>query len=253
MIYGWDHSLTAARYERFCERHARYDDANRHLIERAEIAAGHSVLDIAAGTGRTAEPALAAGAEVVCWEPAAAMRAAGERRVPGAVWTADLPDRRFDRVLCGAAAWQWQPFSTFVRMAEHRLRPGGALVFNVPALYLGVPDEPGGGRDPLLLELASRLTGGAAPRAQPVSSPASISSVEASLADAGFRSERWSFRLRISQESLVDWYRIPVLTDALLGDLDASARDARLSQACQDLDYGSWKWEGWLGWTAWKR
>jgi hypothetical protein len=211
------------------------------------------VLDVAAGTGRTAELVVAAVARVICWEPAAAMREAGQRRVPAAEWLDSPPEDAYDRVLCGAAAWQWQPFAGFAQFAAGRLPSGGAVAFNIPSLYLGIPDEPGGGPDPLLLELAGRLARGAVPRAAPLQEALSADRIEADLAAAGLEPESWQFRIRISQECLCDWYRIPVLTDALLGELDADERDARVEQALAHLAMDSWKWEGWMGWTAWKR
>lgn len=259
MIYGWDHPATARRYEQFCDKHDRYRRANEQLIAHAKIEPGQRVVDFAAGTGRTAELALAAGARVVCWEPAEAMRAAGARRAPQAEWRDSPPERTFERVLCGAAAWQWQPFASFAALAASRLRPGGALAFNMPSLYAGAPDEPGGGADPLLLELPGRLARGAEariPRSEVAASEAparSKASIEDDLAAAGFDTESWSFRLRITQECLCDWYAIPVLTDALLGELTLEERDARLEQARGAVDLRSWKWEGWMGWTAWKR
>jgi hypothetical protein len=252
MIYGWDHPCTAERYERFCERHERYRTANAELVKRARVEPGMRVLDLAAGTGRTGEACLALGAEVVCWEPAAAMRAIGERRVPAAIWVEQLPAARFDRVLCGAAAWQWQPFASFVSTAVERLDLGAALAFNMPSLYLGIPDEPGEGEDPLLFELPSRLACGAAPRAEVTTEPLSIEAVEEALERAGIRHERWRFDVAMTLDCQCDWYRIPVLTDALLTDFDLAGRDARVDEARAGTDPASWKREGWIGWTAWK-
>ena len=251
MTYGWDHPSTAERYERFCERHERYRAANRELVKRARIEPGMRLLDLGAGTGRTAEACMAMGVEVVCWEPAAAMRAAGARRVPLAAWVEAMPAGRFDRVVCGAAAWQWQPFPSFVSAAAERLEPGGALAFNMPSLYLGIPDEPGGGADPMLWRLPARLARGEAPRGE-AAERLSIEAVEEALDRAALRHERWSFEVAMTLDCQCDWYCIPVLTDALLGDLDIGERDARIDEARAGMDPASWKREGWLGWTAWK-
>jgi hypothetical protein len=175
------------------------------------------------------------------------------RRASGAEWPTALPENLFDRVLCGAAAWQWQPFADFAALAAARLREGGALVFNMPSLYLGIPDEPGGGADPLLLEFLSRLAQGAVPKAPPAVAALSPASIDAALTDAGLEPHRWMFRVAITEACLADWRRIPVLTDALLAGLDLAARDERIDRAVRETDSGSWKWEGWMGWTAWKR
>src|SRR5213592_4449287 len=144
---GWDDPETAAYYEAFCRSHSRYIRANAALIAQSQIAPGLRVLDLAAGTGRTAEAALDALGEdgrVVCVEPFAGMRAAGMQRVTDrrVEWSAILPGTResFARILCGAAMWQLHPLpATFATLAS-LLQPGGALCFNIPALYLQEPD-----------------------------------------------------------------------------------------------------------------
>ena len=60
---GWDHAATARIYEEFCERHERYRRANLELVRHARLAGGQRMLDLAAGTGRTAEAILGAGWE----------------------------------------------------------------------------------------------------------------------------------------------------------------------------------------------
>jgi len=253
MKYGWDHPATAERYEQFCGRHARYREANEHLIARAAVERSQSILDIASGTGRTAEGALSAGASVVCCEPSTAMRCIGMRRLPDAEWLQSWPRRMFDRILCGAGVWQLLPLGDSFERLCGLLRPGGAFVFNIPGLHLRVPDEPGGGSDPLLFEFASQLAAGSVPVAAPVEPLPDPSGIEAMLSAAGFDPEPWRFRIRITQASLRDWMKIPVLTDALLGELDLEARDRRIEEAWRKVDPESWKWETWLGWTAWKR
>jgi SAM-dependent methyltransferase len=253
MKYGWDHAATAERYEQFCSRQARYREANAHLIEHAALEAGQSVLDAASGTGRTAEAAVAAGARVACYEPAAAMRRVGIGRLPDAQWLEGWPEGIFDHVLCGAAVWQLLPLEDCFERVYGLLRPQGSFVFNIPGLYLGVPDEPGGGSDPLLLEFASRLAEGAVPDAAAVERLPDPAGIEVLLAAAGLVPERWQFRVRITQASLRDWMKIPVLTDALLGEWDLAERDRRVEQAWRNVDPESWKWETWMGWTAWKR
>jgi SAM-dependent methyltransferase len=161
---GWDDPETTAYYEAFCRRHSRYLEANRALIEHAHLAPGMRVLDLAAGTGRTAKialPELGEDGRVLSVEPSAAMHAEGMRRVTDArvQWTDVLPraGQSFDRILCGAAIWQFEPLAETFGSLARLLRPGGALCFNLPALYLLEPDEPGGGSDPLLLSLPAAL------------------------------------------------------------------------------------------------
>ncbi len=263
---GWDHPDTARYYARFQRRFARYRQANRRLIVHAALAPGMHVLDVAAGDGDTATQALARigeGGRIVCFEPAQAMRALGERtlRGPRVRWTHAWPGagERFERVLCGAAIWQMHPLSATLRTIFRLLRPGGCLSFDVPALYLGEPDDPGGGRDPLLLELPAALAstlGEArdvpAPPSPPASAPLDPDGVDEALAVAGFRAERWRFRVRLGQRAYRAWLKIPPTTDLLLLGLPADSRAALIDLAFRSVDPSSWRWERWVGWTAWK-
>ncbi len=107
---GWDAPRTAWHYEDFCRRHERYREANAALVAHAALGPGQRVMDVAAGTGRTAEmvlPLLGGCGSILCLEPAAAKRAAGQTRLSGPRihWTAAWPEdgERFSRILCGAA------------------------------------------------------------------------------------------------------------------------------------------------------
>jgi ubiquinone/menaquinone biosynthesis C-methylase UbiE len=275
---GWDDPETAAWYEAFCRRHSRYLRANRELIAHAQIAPGMRVLDVAAGTGRTAEAILRSLGEsgrVLCFEPSAAMRSVGMRRITDSRvrWGADLPDatESFDRILCGASIWLLDPLPQTFLMLASLLCPGGALCFNIPALYLLEPDEPGGGSDPSLLLLPELLLASldapqfgqaAEPRApnshvlgRHVPGSLSQSSITAWLNAAGLRADHWLFRMRLSQIAYANWLKIPVLTEQLLGKLSPKARAERIDAALESvesMDRSSWKWEQWRGWTAWK-
>ena len=162
----------------------------------------------------------------------------------------DLPEEAFDRVLCGAAIWQLEPFAGAVARLAVCVAPGGALCFTIPALYLGEGDEPGGGEDPLLVGLYARLPAGS--RAPPFEPLPDARGVEGLLAGAGLRAERWSFTRRMTQPELRDWLAIPPLTDRLLGGLDAEERLRVLDEAYAEVDEASWRWERWHGWTAWR-
>jgi hypothetical protein len=183
------------------------------------------------------------------------MRELGEARLrDGRVaWTDELPRHgAYDRVLCGAGIWQLGPLGpTIVRLAS-LVAPGGALCFSVPALYLGEPDDPGGGRDPLLLELPALVANGRTPQADPAEPLPAPDGVEALLAGAGLRPVRYALRRRVTQGELRDWLKIPVLTDALLPGADPDERGRTIDAAYRRADPASWRWERWLGWTAWK-
>jgi len=251
---AWDHPDTVRYYEAFCREHARYRDANLALCAAADLRSGQRVLDLAAGVGGTAEVARAAGCEVVCFEPARRMREAGARRVPHAHWTGTWPESvgAFDRVLCGAAIWQMTPMEETFARAAALLRVGGVFAFNVPSMYLGEPDPPGGGRDPMLLELPALVAAGRAPRAQAAAPPPDAARIDELLRDAGFETRRWCMRSRLTQAALRDWMKIPVISEALLGGMAADDRAARIDAAYAECDAASWRWETWAGWTAWK-
>jgi SAM-dependent methyltransferase len=258
MDVGWDDPRTARYYEAFCARHPRYLEANAVLVDRAGLRPGQRVLDVAAGLGGTAAAALPwlhRQGTILCVEPAGAMRAAGaacvrDRRV---AWTGELPSppARFDRILCGAAIWQMLSLpATLARLAA-LLAPRGALCFNVPSLYLGEPDEPGGGRDPLLLELPALLADGRVACAPAGDPPPGAAAIDAMLAEAGLAARRTTTRLSFTQEAYRDWLKIPVLTNALLPDLDPDGRARRIDEAYARVDPASWRWEAWTIWTAW--
>lgn len=262
-MIGWDHPATAERYESYCRRHARYRRANEALVREAALGPGMRVLDVGAGTGRTAAaalPLLGDDGSIVCAEPAAAMRAVGMDRLDDArvEWRADLPCAAeiFDRILCGAAIWQMTPLEATIRRFAALLRAGGAVCFDIPALYLGEPDEPGGGRDPLLLEIQGRLAASRERAAAPAPAGAwrhDSADIEAMLRAAGLEPRAWTFRVRLTQTAYARWLTIPVLTDRLFPGVAPEERDRRIERALAAADPRSFKWERWRGWTAWKR
>lgn len=250
MRYGWDHALTAERYARFCAGDTRYRFANQALILAARIAGPVRVLDFGAGLGHTAEQVLAASpdAQVVCVEPALAMREAGRLRLndPRVTWVDASPARGvFERVVSGAALWQVDDLPATLAELCARVAAGGRLCFSVPSLYLGIPDRAGGGRDPLLVELFAALSRGRVPSAAPLPRLPPESEIVRRLSDLGFRTEIERLEYRLTQRELRDWVRIPVLTDALLPELDAAARDVLIDAAFAASDPASHRYEGW--------
>ena len=80
---GWDEPETPAYYEAFCRSHSRYTRANAELISHARIAPGLRVLDLGAGTGRTAEAALSGWARTAGWSVWNLRRQCGLRECAG--------------------------------------------------------------------------------------------------------------------------------------------------------------------------
>jgi len=258
---GWDHADTVRYYEAFNRRHTRYRTANRALVRHAQLRPGLRVLDFAAGTGGTTAAALdilGADGRVDCVEPAQAMRTAGMQKFDARVrWFADLESAGtgYERILCGAAIWQVPNVAACIRALAERLAPGGALCFDIPAAYAGEADPPGRGPDPLLTELPAalaRLGAGGEPQASAPVTLARREDLHAALSACGLVPCSWRFVSRLTQRAYRDWLKIPVLTDELLGSLDADQRAAAIDAASAETDSASWRREHWLGWTAWR-
>lgn len=258
-IGGWHDPATAHWYRAFERRHGRYRHASAALARHAALAPGLRVLDLAAGTGATAAvllPVLGERLQLDCVEPSGAMRDAGRRRLgerSGLRWLASLDEAAaaYDRIVCSAAIWQWPSLRQVLHELAARLAPGGALVFNMPAAYLGEPDGPGGGSDPWLTELPRRLGPVPLPEAPPSALP-TAAEVDTWLHEAGLQVQRWQQRQRLSQAAWRDWHKIPVITDTRWPGLDAEERARRIDAAAAGLDMASWRPERWLGWTAWR-
>jgi SAM-dependent methyltransferase len=256
----WDNPDAVRLYRAFCRKHPRYRQANAELIRHAALEPGLTVLDLGAGLGGTAAAALGAmggqgRGRVIAVEPAGAMRRAGARMADrGITWHSEIPDGcRPDRILCGAGIWQLTPLAQALSLLRDQLSPGTALCFNIPAVYLGEPDPPGGGRDPHLLELPARLTRGEPPAEAPEGwEPLpDAAGMERLLGDAGFRAAGWEFSLRLTQAACRDWLKLPACSAPLFPGLTSKERAARIDAAFAQCDPRSWRWERWRGWTAW--
>jgi len=254
---GWDDPKTAWYYDDFCRRHDRYDQANKALILRAALHPESHVLDLGAGTGGTLKrilPLLGDSGSVTCVEPAGAMRQMGmtltdDSRVR---WRETVPeeDGCCDRILCSAAIWQMQPLDETFRKLGRLLRPDGLICFNIPAQYLGEPDQPGGGEDPWLVTGLINLSRDRTSQAPPAEPLPTAQEIDALLAESGYQSEKWSIKTRLTQGAYRDWLKIPVLTDWLLGDLEPDARAEHIDAAFKNVDPDSWRWEAWYVWSA---
>jgi len=273
--YDWDHEETAAAYEIFSARHDRYRVANRALVENAYVENSLHILDFAAGMGATTQALLSEirpEARVVCVEPSYTMRSRGRNQVQDyrVSWQDGLPDADtfstnddyFDRIVCGAAIWQMLPLHTIIEQLSCLLKPGGALCFNIPALYLGEADQPGGGDDPNLWALPGLLQQRARELipalAQATASPAqaldqlTTDAVDKMLHRQGLLATHWCLNARLTQTAYKDWLKIPVISNGFFPGLDSASRDQLIEEAFQQVDAHSWRWECWRGWTAWK-
>ncbi|MGH2971226.1 MAG: class I SAM-dependent methyltransferase [Gaiellaceae bacterium] len=104
------------------------------LVERLDLGAGRTVLDLAAGTGKLTRLLVPSGAEVIAVEPISEMRAkiADARVLEGTAEAIPLADDSVDAVTV-AQAFHWFRPDDALREIHRVLRPGGglALVWNV--------------------------------------------------------------------------------------------------------------------------
>lgn len=127
----------AATYDRVGPRF--FSHFGQRLIDLAQIAPGHHVLDVAAGRGAVLFPAAervgsggrvvgidfseemvrATSAEITRW-PQAAMRRMDAEHL-------DFPDATFDRVVCGFALWFFPNPPAALLEFLRVLRPGGSV------------------------------------------------------------------------------------------------------------------------------
>jgi hypothetical protein len=171
---GWDHADTVRYYEAFNRRHTRYRTANRALVRHAQLRPGCacSISPPAPGAPRRLRSTSSV--------PTAASIASSRRRrcarrecrssTPGCAGLRTLnPPARDTSASCAARpSGKCAERRACIRTLAERLAPGGALCFDIPAAYVGEPDPPGRGPDPLLTELPAalaRLGAGGEPQA----------------------------------------------------------------------------------------
>jgi SAM-dependent methyltransferase len=272
--YDWDHDETVDAYEVFSARHDRYLQANRALVENAHLEAGSNILDFAAGMGGTTKCLLAEidqESRIVCIEPSDKMRDRGQAQIRDTrvSWQSELPDvdslpaayGYYDRIVCGAAIWQIFPLQKVIQQLRRLLKPGGALCFNIPALYLGEADAVGEGDDsnlgalPALLQQRARLLIPAlahqAATFTQVADPLAVKSIDKMLRSQGLSPVHWHYNYRLTQAAYKDWLKIPVISNGFFPGIASNIRNQIIEEAFQQVDASAWRWECWRGWTAW--
>jgi SAM-dependent methyltransferase len=125
---GFDRAAPA--YER--GRPEYPSDAVAYLAQQLDIRAGHTVLDLAAGTGKLTRQLLPFGPRVIAVEPSEGMRRVFRSAVPsvepldGTAEAIPLPDRCVDAVVVGQA-FHWFRAPEALSEIARVLRPGGGL------------------------------------------------------------------------------------------------------------------------------
>jgi SAM-dependent methyltransferase len=235
----WEDAAQAAWYEALCAEHTLYAEVGAALVARLELAADARVADVGAGTGVSAQAALAALGRlgrVVGVDPAARMVAAARRLVtdPRAVFEAGdatalagHPLAPFDAITASSVIWLCADLDATLAAMRAALRPGGRLGLSIPAEYLGQSDH-------LLGPVATRVQAALAacraerpPAAAPTPAPNPLGSVESlgsRLRRAGFSSVATTLFCRQSPGAEQRaWLGQPVVLGGLLGTDDPAA------------------------------
>ncbi len=262
---GW---INAETYDRFVREQPIYRWLNRRLVALAGVAGARRVLDLACGTGATADACLAVlppDGEVVGVDAAPAMvevaRArVADRRARFAVAAASevaetvaglgldpLPaGGTFDRAVSNAAFWQFPDPAAVLAAVAGLLAPGGLLAFNVPASRLaGEPAQVHPFQVALSRAVAAR-GGGEAAREQ-----VEHAAVRGALAAAGFEVaavERHVYRSR--QGELMELMEIPAMLRRAAPGLSAGDALDALAQARRGTDPAQPVEVPWIFWLA---
>jgi len=237
----WSGWANAEIYDAFAREHTIYRQLNEHLVRAAEIATARRVLDLACGTGLTAEACLAVlppDGELVGADASAEMVELARSRVTDprarfevvpAARIARTLDGPFDRAVSNAAFWQF-PTRRPVLAALARLLEAGALfAFNVPAERLRGETTEMHPFQAALARAIERRNDRPFPRTATTLEPKRI---ERQLAEAGFeptRRERLDVRCR--QRELMELMEIPAMLRPMTPDLEEADREELLAEA----------------------
>jgi ubiquinone/menaquinone biosynthesis C-methylase UbiE len=224
----WKSWRNAEVYDRFVIEGEIYRALNVELARHAELSTARSVLDLACGTGATAEACLAhmpgdatlLGVDAAEPMVALARDNVADPRARFEVAAADALDPAqhgiFDRVVCCAAFWQFaSPRAALESIA--RVLDRGTLVFNVPAEHVAGEDALS---HPLQVALARAIeahTGHAFSSARTKLDPVVLDGM---LADAGFEAaQKHRFVYGGPQGEMLEFLEIPAMREFLAPDL----------------------------------
>jgi len=242
----WKSWLNAEVYHRFVREHSIYDELNRRLVELAEIATAHRVLDLACGAGATARACLRrlpARGELVGVDGSAAMVgvARGHIRDPRARFHVAAAARLeevvrgpFDRALSNAAFWQFPAPGPVLAGVGRLLAPEALFVFNVPAERVVGEAAP---VHPFQVALARAIESETGRRFGLAANQLDPQVLRRLLEDSGFDlvgRERFVYRGR--QGELMELMEIPAMIEPLTPELTDTQRQAVLERARTHTD-----------------
>lgn len=242
----WDDWYNAAVYDSFVESSPIYPALNRLLASLASLETCERVLDLACGTGATAESCLRRmprDAELVGVDHARAMVETAEARIldPRARFVvadagdvATAVDGPFDRVVSNAAFWQLPDMRRVMTALASLTEPGAWLVFNVPANQLEAEETRVHSFQVALARSLREAGGDDSTVKAPILNDERLGWL---LGSGGFEVERREpFTYVGRQQELVELMEIPAMNAALAPGLDPDARAEAVRAAGERTD-----------------
>jgi SAM-dependent methyltransferase len=267
---GWADDDNARHYDSYARQYPMYRQTSRTLVALARLSGSSVVLDLACGTGITAEAVLAAlGPEgrVIGVDKSAAMLgiAAAAIADPRVTWIRALAENvdqylhgQADAVVCNSAIWQTDFAATSAAVGSV-LAAGGRFAFNWPSGFLDQGEDSGPSDDQLSLTSVMRAVaaeeyGWTLPDSgPPVRSRPRLSreSICRCLSDAGFEVELVEeLTYEDSAESRRAWLSVPIFTQHNLPGLPYQDRLRVLDKAYERLGPAEDVAERWLAFAA---
>ncbi|MEM1203476.1 MAG: class I SAM-dependent methyltransferase [Acidobacteriota bacterium] len=257
--HGWHNAEIYAGYVR---DFPLYRQLNARLARLADLATARRVLDLACGTGATAQACLrhlpwngeVVGVDVSeemvgvarteVDDPRASFRVARASRIE------EVVRGPFDRAVCNTAFWQFPDPGLVLGVLGRLLSPGALLVWNVPVeRMVGEPAR----AHPFQVALARAIEAraGSFTSSPPVLTGATL---EAWIEGAGFDlvdTERYVYSAR--QEELVELMRIPAMIGSVALDLSPEERQGVIDLAAEWIDGDERVEVPWLYYVARRR
>lgn len=254
---SWDDPRGAEVYNDVVRRGRLYPELGRRLatlavpappVHGSVPASAVRVLDLATGTGIVAGALLARlgpHGQVVGTDYAPAMLAVARCELPVhnvAFVRADnarLPFAAgsFDAVTCSAAFWHFPAPEAALTELARVVRPGGRLVYNVPAAQLAGADDLPPAPVQLALARLGRARTGTDP--QPAGPRRSAADLHEAALRCGFTIAATHVAdAAIAQSELIDLLEVPAIGARMFPDLDADGRAALVADAVRAVDPG---------------
>ena len=264
---GWDDPRNAELYDRFARDHGLYRDTSHDLVRLARLEDAVLVVDLACGTGVTAEAILATSrpsATVVALDGSAAMLAVARRRVtdPRVRWVcapaAGLAEHaaEADAIVCNSAFWQVD-MDAALAAAARTLRPGGRLAFNIGRQFLMLPltpEELRPARPTLhhLIEAVAILDHGFVPSRRALSRgrPLTPDTVAEMIRRAGLILDRTeTLEYENPPEAQLAWVSVPIFADNVLPGMPHDQQLQVIKKAYARFDKTPAR-SVWMAWVA---